>query len=874
MEPDPRLLHISVTLAVEQAEPGQTVRYDIRVTDALSQPVAAQLSLDLVDKAILTLMPRTPNAVVTAFYDRRYLGVSTASGMALLAERLLQPLEEEQTVVNETFDAVDHGLTTGGEAESAPMPTQQAPLTDVPSAAKGEAGRGAASDGATVREEFADTAYWNGFVETDAGGNASVEIPLPDNLTTWVMRGVGITPDTQVGEGTSDLIATKPVLIRPVTPRFFVVGDTVELAANVSNRTDESLEAQVSLATTGLTVTTELTQTIQVPANGEAKVTWQVVVQDAETTDLIFRVSAGEYQDASRPRLATAPGGTIPIYRYSAPEVVGTGGRLSEAGARTEVLILPPNVDTHSGELTVRLDPSLAASMPGSLTYLEHFEYECTEQTVSRFLPNIVTVQALKRLGISNPELEDRLPGLVEEGLGKLYARQHYDGGWGWWTDDESQPSISAYVVFGLLKAKEAGFTVREEVLAQGVEYLKGVAAAEPELTTTWQTNQQAWLLYVLAQAGTTDEQLFADVFENRDNLSAYASAFLAMALHQANPDDPRIKTLLSDLNNAAIISATGTHWEEDEYDWWNMNTDTRSTAIILSALVQLDAENVLNPNVVRWLMVARNGDAWETTQETAWSILALTDWMAYTGELHPDYDYAVWLGDSSNNDTTPRTEGHIGNEDVSTPVILRVEVADLLRDTGNWLTIGRGDGSGQLYYTAHLRTFLPVEDIEPLNRGIIVQRRYTLASCTDGPDCPTVESVKLGDIIRVEISIVAPNDLYYVVVEDPLPAGAEAIDPGLATTSQVAEMPAITYDAQDEWNWWWWWRWYSHSEFRDEKVVLFADYLSSGTYLYSYTMRATLPGEYHVIPTTASEFYFPEVYGRGAGQVVQVTAQ
>jgi uncharacterized protein YfaS (alpha-2-macroglobulin family) len=68
-----------------------------------------------------------------------------------------------------------------------------------------------------------------------------------------------------------------------------------------------------------------------------------------------------------------------------------------------------------------------------------------------------------------------------------------------------------------------------------------------------------------------------------------------------------------------------------------------------------------------------------------------------------------------------------------------------------------------------------------------------------------------------------------------------------------------------------WWWNWYSRSELRDEKVVLFADYLPRGTYEYSYTMRATLPGDYHVIPTVAHEFYFPEVFGRSGGRLLSI---
>jgi exoribonuclease-2 len=79
---------------------------------------------------------------------------------------------------------------------------------------------------------------------------------------------------------------------------------------------------------------------------------------------------------------------------------------LEAAGSRTEAIGLPPNIDLRNGELTVRLDPSLAAGMRDGLNYLEHFDYECTEQTVSRFLPNVLTARALKKLGIANAELE------------------------------------------------------------------------------------------------------------------------------------------------------------------------------------------------------------------------------------------------------------------------------------------------------------------------------------------------------------------------------------------------------------------------------------------------------------------------------------
>jgi hypothetical protein len=339
------------------------------------------------------------------------------------------------------------------------------------------------------------------------------------------------------------------------------------------------------------------------------------------------------------------------------------------------------------------------------------------------------------------------------------------------------------------------------------------------------------------------------------------------MALQRQGYGADWINTLLSDLNSAAILSATGAHWEEGETDWWAMSSDTRTTAIVLDALVRLDPNNALIPNVVRWLMVARRADVWATTQETAWALIALTDWMRHTGELQATYHYTVQLNGEALADAevTPQT--------VERSQDIRVDIAKLLQQASNQLVIARSAGSGQLYYTAHLNVYLPVEQLPAVNRGIIVQRRYTLAACDQEVRCPDVKEAKVGDVIRVDLTIIAPHDLHYLVVEDMLPAGAEAIDTGLATTSLLAQRPGLRR-AEEEAAYalpWRWWNWYSRSELRDEKVVLFADYLPKGTYEYRYTMRATTPGDFHVIPTVAWEFYFPEVFGRSEGRMLYI---
>jgi len=108
--------------------------------------------------------------------------------------------------------------------------------------------------------------------------------------------------------------------------------------------------------------------------------------------------------------------------------------------------------------------------------------------------------------------------------------------------------------------------------------------------------------------------------------------------------------------------------------------------------------------------------------------------------------------------------------------------------------------------------------------------------------------------------------------VEDPLPAGTEALDTSLRTTSQTVQGPQVEKEGQPgESGYGWWWT-PTHVELRDEKTVMFATNLEPGTYEFTYSIRASLPGTFLTLPVTAYQMYFPEVWGRGAGSTFEVT--
>jgi len=861
----PRELRISVVPSAVRLEPGDQISIDLLVTDASGDPTQAQLSLDLVDKAILSLKPRTPNAILSTFYSRRGLGVRTSSGLTISLSRLILEQLEDLDLLVEDKVALDGEEAVGGNylMSAAPAP---------PGAERAAEEAGAAEQlpaDVELREDFLDTAYWHPSIVTDESGFARVEIDLPDNLTTWVVRSVGASRSTLVGESLTEILVTKPLLVRPTTPRFLVVGDRVQLAASISNQTEEDRQVEVTMGSTGVLLEGDAVQSVFVPAGSEVKVTWWASVPDADTdaVDLVFSAVSGELSDAARPRLTLGPDGTLPVFRYTARETVGTAGQLVAEGSRVEAIALPPAADIDASELAVRLDPSLAAAMTEGLSYLEHFEYECTEQLVSRFLPNALTYRALRLLEIEDAEFKEKLDVLVQETLAELVERQNSDGGWGWWKGERSSHHLTAYAVFGLLRLGEIGFEVDTRVVERGLDYVADALLPARDLETTWDANRQAWLVYVLSlgrQAAAAEAA--GSLFEQRAKLSHYAKAYLALALSELGDASGALDALVSDLVNDAILSATGAHWEESTVDWWAMNTDTRSTAVILDALVRVDPENALVPNVVRWLMVAREAGIWETTQETAWALIALTDWMVLTGELRGAYEIRVGL------DEEPVLLDTVTPETIREPRELSIAGNELVETGTHTLSIARGPGEGVLYYTAHWTLGFPVEEVEPLDRGIYVRRQYLSIDETEIETAEERTAIDVGETIQVRLTIIAPNDLYYVVVEDPIPAGCEAVDPSLATTSIIEPGPSFSRE-DAEWAWWpgWWSRWFSRSEFRDEKVVLFADFLSAGTYTYTYTLRGVNPGAYRVLPTAAYEFYFPEVFGRSDGRVFRV---
>ncbi len=464
---------------------------------------------------------------------------------------------------------------------------------------------------------------------------------------------------------------------------------------------------------------------------------------------------------------------------------------------------------------------------------------------MSRVLPNAMVAQAFRKLGLHSELLEADLPPMVDLGLQKLYGFQHNDGGWGWWYDDSTDAHQTAYVLLGLAMTRQAGFDVDDGVMQRGADALRALLPkANPGL--------QAYGAYVLAMAGqpfsvtlTLTEALKLDLF---------SQAALAIALDEAG-DPTTANTLLDNLREAAIQDAATAYWSDKGdnavYSSKVMGSTVRTTAMVADALARLDPGSPLLPKAVRWLMGRRAGQGWGDTQRTSFAILALSDYLLATRELAGGAGWQVYVNDRLWQEG--RLEQAEAGQTLTVPLATLVPGENHLR-----LVLGAPgeEPQGRLYYAVTLNAWRApgqgaIPALQTSARSIGVRRTYF----RHGSQEPAAEFHR-GDLIQVRLTLDVPEESWYVVVDDPLPAGFEALNERLGTTSHVAasyEEPVYFWETYG----------YNRKEVRDERVTFFITHLEPGQRTFTYLMRATATGEFTALPTQVYPMYEPEVWSR-----------
>ena len=277
---------------------------------------------------------------------------------------------------------------------------------------------------AVVRQKFLDTAFWTPAVETDADGVGTASFPFPDNITDWDVKTAGYTNDVKVGLASTSAVVKKNLLARLQAPRFFVERDKVVVSANIHNYLSQEKSVRVELIIDGqqLEFAAADAESIQNPKskiqNGAVRTTkigkddeirldWTLNVTHAGPTKIKVVAQTNEESDAAEM--------TFPVLVHGVEKFVAQSGALRNDGTQTVTLDIPAQRRKGATRLDVQLQPSLAATVIDALPYLEDYPYGCLEQTLSRFVPTVLTAQALKNAGINLEDLGKRAAALEEQ---------------------------------------------------------------------------------------------------------------------------------------------------------------------------------------------------------------------------------------------------------------------------------------------------------------------------------------------------------------------------------------------------------------------------------------------------------------------------
>jgi len=775
-------LSVSVTSDKPRYQPGETASYTVTTRDYLGRPVPAELSLGVVDASIYALTPDASPTPESVFYPDQEVRVQTEFSFA--------------------------AQYSGGAYQT------------MPSAAPSPPAPPAAAD-IRVRRLFADTAYWNPFLVTDAGGTGRISFTLPDNLTTWRATAHGVTAATAVGSATAEAVSTMPLLVRLALPRFYVQGDQAVVSAIVQNYSGTARTVQVSLKTDGAALTGSADRAVEIAAGGEQRLDWQASVAPAASS-VRFTVTADGGAGA---RDATEA--TLPAFTPGLKMVTASAATLSDASATDtlDLSALPPGAS-----VTLTLSPSLASSLFPALDYLTSYPYGCAEQTMSSFLPDIAVAAALGQRGAG------RLPPAalarqVNLGLQKLYRYQHPDGGWNWWEFDQTDGDMTAYVLSGLVEAKRTGYLVDDQRIVRGAECLKRLLASEQELG-----KRADWALALSEAKPSAAVKPLAALYAKSSSLDPYGLASLCQALAETG-QEAQAKTLSAELEAKATVLGRTAFWTDEEggYSWRDDNAAV--TAHVLRALIAAHSASPLLPSAVRWLLANRQGNDWGTTRTTAEAVLALASYLQATGELSPSFTAHVALDGSTLQDLTATPQSVYDAP-------LSVTLTPTQMAGHHTLTVTKS-GTGTLYVSRVVASTLPPALATPQSHGLSVRRVYRVSA----EDPSRADIQPSGSEMDVQVEVSADAAYRYVQVEDPLPAGCEVV----SGNSEDGSYPLDSSDGTAG---------YARQEVRDNRVFFFFDSLPKGQTRLTYKLKAETPGAYQVLPGVASLTYFPEVRG------------
>lgn len=829
--PEVKRLAVTVQPLRPEYRPGDTARVRVRLRDAAGRPQQGEVTVWAVDDGVLSLTGYQTPDPIDLLYQPRGLGMRLASNLVSVAPQ---------------------------------VPEGQ-------KGARSPGGGGGGRDGSGVlRTVFRPTAFFIGSVVTDASGEAVVAGALPDNVTTFRVMAFAVTAGDRYGSGQAPLLATKPLLARPALPRFLREGDDFMAGVVVNHRFPRAITAQVDAGVWGARLLDGARQTHALAAGRGAEARFHFRAVPGEQARFRFRASGAGEADGVEV--------TLPIRPANRPVTQAVSGVLRDTA--TVEFVLSPEADPARSRLELGFGTSPLALVQAYERWLEVYPYECSEQLTSQGLPLVTLYRAQRASGVRLLAGDPR--PRIERVISTLSGRQREDGGIGLWDgDDWSSPWLTAYAGGVLLDAREAGFAVRDTVLNGIAGYLTralhepdavNVALGERSPRLDLVFSERLAAVEFLSRLGKPDVPAENQLLSNAARMAWEDRVLLAEVLGRRGAREPALRLLdaawagVTVRGTRAVLPPTAYHRV------FYFTSQVRPAARLMTATLALRPGHPRLGALVETLVQQGRAEAdydW-TTQDYGAAVLALYRFEAAQGGAGDRTVRVRQGGRMVVESRARRGQAPAGTRALTGLVTTRWDGTKVLRVSL------QGVGAGPaVYYQLAVREVEGRTNYRPLDRGIAVDRWYETVD-TRRP----VRSVAEGEVVRVRLRITVSDDRNMVVLDDPLPAGLEAVDLSLRTVSPFA-YDLLDPEPQKEegpGGWWYWGSWdsgmwspFDHTEIRDDRVVYFARRLWRGTYTATYLARATTAGRFVMGPAQAEEMYNPGVHGRSGGGLFTV---
>ncbi|MCX8057485.1 MAG: MG2 domain-containing protein [Ignavibacteria bacterium] len=715
----------------------------------------------------------------------------------------------------------------------------------------------------TIRKEFKDAIYWNGNLITDQNGEVKIEVNYPDNLTSWRNSIKAFTIDNKAGENFSNVIVRKEILIRVETPRYVHEKDEVILPVMVHNYSEKEQKVKIVLNVVNGKIISD--KDLRMQQNERAFIPDEYIIKpnDIIKTNRLIKVDEGVdtivitakalvLQKLNEENLSDAVEIKIPVEAIGYPEYVVNNFSISKNSEKINSKILLTD-EKKNLKVTLKLSPTLLGNILSSIDELVAYPYGCVEQTMSRFLPAIIVANLIREINLDmKPKTLDELPKVIQAGLKRLKELQHNDGGWGWWKDDQTNPFMTAYVVYGLSLTKKAGYQVDE------IMFTNGLKALRKSLSENYDNESvSAYLLYSFSEAIEFSENKSDDLklirkkfneLKKFDNSPFVVSRLLEVAIKNGFNDE--IKNLREKLLKLANVEGNIVFWGSKEFYYGHFVYDPiEITSSAIQSLILAGEKSNLIENAIRWLINQKKGSFWFSTKQTASVIFSLSRYIKMSDELNADFVVKIKL----NGNEIKQIKFDKNN--LKSGEINFIIPSTELKSGLNEIEVEKS-GRGKLYLSL-IEKYYRTENRKDENHFVVERKFYLLRFERDGEKLvkkitELKSPAKVGDRILVELKVKAKSDFEYFMLEDPIVPGFERFN----ETMEEEFSP----------------RWfYPHKEERDKKTAFFMTNFNKGEYVFSYITYAQIPGKYTIPPAIASLMYYPEVRGIGKEEVIQV---